>query len=48
MGVVGADHGGGARPAGRGVLHAPLWCGRRKEMAGWAVWAERLDGPAVH
>jgi hypothetical protein len=42
--VVGADHGGGARPAGG--LCALLQCGRRKEAIGWGVWAKRPDGPA--
>jgi hypothetical protein len=44
--VVGADHGGGARPASGGGLRALFRCGRRKKMAGWAEWAERPDGPA--
>jgi hypothetical protein len=42
--VVGADHGGGARLAGGGGLRTLLWCGRRKEMASWVMWAERPDG----
>jgi hypothetical protein len=37
--VVGADHGGGARPTGGGSLRALLRCRRRKKTAGWAVWA---------
>jgi hypothetical protein len=44
--VVGADHGGGARPASGGGLRALLRCRRRKETTGWAMWAERLNGPA--
>jgi hypothetical protein len=44
--VVGADHGGGARPAGGGGLRTLLWCGRKKKKAGWAGLAKRLDGPA--
>jgi hypothetical protein len=44
-GGVGVDHGGGARPAG-GAVHAWLWCGRKKKVAGWAVrmgWAGQED-----
>jgi hypothetical protein len=44
--VVGADHGGDARPVSGGGLRALLRCGRRKKTADWAVWAERPDGPA--
>jgi hypothetical protein len=44
--VVGADHGGGAGPAGGGGLCALFWCGRRKKMAGLAKWVESPDGPA--
>jgi hypothetical protein len=44
--VVGADHGGGVRPADGGGLRALLRCGRRKKTAGWAVWAKKPDGLA--
>jgi hypothetical protein len=44
--VVESNHGGGARPAGGGVLRALFWCRRRKTKAGWAGWAKRSDGLA--
>jgi hypothetical protein len=36
-GGVGVDPGGGVRPAG-GAGRARLRCGRKKKVAGWAVW----------
>jgi hypothetical protein len=36
-GGVGVDPGGGVRPAG-GTGRARLRCGRKKKVAGWAVW----------